>query len=463
VSDAPDVTLSVRPTSQNAEPPIALLFVALEGARPGAHPARYSLADVDTIALGRGSERRATLAKVDHRRVLTIAIPDPQMSTKHAVIDRELGRWIASDAGSKNGTRVDGEPIAAGARAILQDGAMLELGHTLLIFDRRIGGTDLDASAISHDPPGLATIDPELATELAQVRTMAPSLVPVLIGGETGTGKELVARAIHALSGRRGPLVAVNCGALPATLVEAELFGVKKGAFSGANEDRPGLVREAHGGTLFLDEIGDLALPAQAALLRVLQEREVMAVGDTRAVSVDFRLVTATLRDLDACVRAGTFRADLYARIAGFRVELPALRDRKVDLGLLVGALLARLAPGRALRLSIDAVRALANHAWPGNIRELERCLETAVALAGASEVVDSQHLPTMTRSASAAPSTTEPELDAEQRALRDELISALKANNGNVSAVARQLGKARMQVQRWIARFSIEPTRYRP
>ena len=458
MSDPAQATLSVRPASSDADAPAPVLFVAFQGARPHALGARFALRDVDAVTLGRGPERGAERLTVDDRRVLAITIPDPQMSTRHAVLERELGRWIASDAGSKNGTYLDGEPVR---RAVLPDGALLELGHTLVTVERRTGASDLDASTLPRDPPGLATLDPELAAELAQLRAMAASLVPISIGGETGTGKELIARAVHALSGRRGPLVAVNCGALPVTLVEAELFGVKRGAFSGATEDRPGLVRQADGGTLFLDEIGDLPLPAQVALLRVLQDREVRPVGDTRGAPVDFRIVTATLHDLDARVRAGTFRADLLARISGFHLELPALRDRRVDLGLLVGTLLARLAPGRAIRFSLDAVRALAGHAWPANIRELERCLETALTLAGGADTVEAAHLPATVRSAP-DPSAADHELDAEQRALRDDLVALLQANRGNISAVARHLGKARMQVQRWIARFGLEPARYR-
>ena len=438
--------------------PAPLLFVAFEGARPHALSARFTLADVDLVTIGRGAERRAALGTQDHRRVLAITIPDPQMSTRHAVIERELGRWIASDAGSKNGTFLDGEPVR---RAVVHDGAILELGHTLVMIERRTGATDLDASTLPLDPPGLATVDPELAAELAQLRAMAPSLVPISISGETGTGKELIARAVHVLSARRGTLVAVNCGALPATLVEAELFGVKRGAFSGATEDRAGLVRQADGGTLFLDEIGDLPLSAQAALLRVLQEREVRAVGDTRGVPVDFRLVTATLHDLDARVRAGSFRADLLARLSGFHIELPALRDRRVDLGLLVGTLLARRAPGRSIRFSLDALRALAGYSWPANIRELERCLEAALTLAKDSDTIEAAHLPATVRSARPV-AEAHAELDAEQRALRDDLVALLQANDGNISAVARHLGKARMQVQRWIARFGLDPARYR-
>jgi transcriptional regulator with GAF, ATPase, and Fis domain len=281
----------------------------------------------------------------------------------------------------------------------------------------------------------------------------------------------MIASALHCLSGRTGTFQAVNCGSLPSTLVESELFGFRKGAFSGATEDRPGLVRSAEGGTLFLDEIGDLPLPAQAALLRVLQEGEVLPVGATRPVKVDFRLVAATHRDLDALVEKDRFRADLLARIGGFTITLPPLWERREDIGLIVAELLRRKLGERAAEVafSSSAVRALFSHAWPFNIRELERCLEAAIVLS-ASGPIDVAHLPasvTTTRSQRGAREgrAKGPDLALSElhRKRREDIIAALRASGGNVSAAARVLGKARAQVQRWIKRYAIEPRSFRP
>jgi len=287
------------------------------------------------------------------------------------------------------------------------------------------------------------------------------SPVSVVLHGESGTGKEVVARAIHELSGRAGAFVAVNCGALPDTLVESELYGHKKGAFSGALEDRPGLVRSADRGTLFLDEIGDLPLPAQAAFLRVLQEREVMPVGATRPVPVDFRLVAATHRNLEALADKGDFRPDLLARISGFTVTLPPLRARREDLGLLVGALLRRLAPEKAAQVTLacDAARALCRHAWPLNIRELQQCLSVSAALSPRG-VIEAEHLPIASAAAS-RPAVAERELD-DPEALRKTLVALLEQHRGNISYVARDLGKARMQIHRWMRRFNLDPDAFR-
>jgi transcriptional regulator with GAF, ATPase, and Fis domain len=364
------------------------------------------------------------------------------------------GRWILEDLGSKNGTWIDGESIQ---QHTLDDGDILELGHTMIVF-RLIGGEypDLDDwPAVSA--PGLATTSPALAERLADVVRVAPSQVPVMIGGETGTGKELVARAVHALSGRKGAFVAVNCGALAANLLEAELFGHKKGAFTGAGDERVGLVRSADGGTLFLDEIGELPAAAQSALLRVLQEGEVVPIGADRPVRVDVRLVSATLRDLDDEVTQGRFRGDLLGRLLGVSVTLPALRDRCEDLGLIAAMLLERIAPGvRPTQIAPDAIRALYAHQWPRNIRELERALAAACTLAG--DCIELAHLPPAIQ-ASAPPARVTPPpsaLSEDERRLRDELAAALLRNGGNVSSVARELGKDRTQIRRWMRRFQL-------
>ncbi len=281
--------------------------------------------------------------------------------------------------------------------------------------------------------------------------------------GETGTGKEVLARAIHAESGRTGAFVPVNCGALPANLVESLLFGHVRGAFSGALRDEPGLVRTAQGGTLFLDEIGDLALVAQAALLRVLQEREVLPVGATRAIPTDVRVVVATHRSLHKLAESGAFRDDLLARLTGYVYTLPPLRERIDDIGFLVAAILKNVAGERAgsISLSAAAIYALLEHRWPHNVRELEQRLKTAVALAVDGRI-ERAHLwssgadEELAREASGRPSS--PEDDA----LVAELVERLEAHRGNVTRVGDAMGKSRTQVQRWLRRFGIAAERFR-
>jgi transcriptional regulator with GAF, ATPase, and Fis domain len=234
-----------------------------------------------------------------------------------------------------------------------------------------------------------------------------------------------------------------------------QLFGYREGAFSGATEDRPGLVRSADRGTLFLDEIGDLSPSAQAVLLRVVQESEVLPLGATRPVKVDLRVLSATHRDLDSMVVRDDFRADLLARLSGFTLRLPPLRERREDLGLIVAALLRRLFPDRAgsIRFSPAAARALLMHPWPLNMREVEKCLGTSVVLAG-DEAIDMKHLsPSLQDSMALAPRL----LSSDDQRRRDEIRTLLQEHGGNISAVAQAMGKARMQLQRWIKRYRID------
>src|SRR5262249_47473591 len=314
---------------------------------------------------------------------LALKLPDSWMSSSHAVLHRVLGSWVIEDAKSKNGTLINGQWTQ---RAELADGDLIELGHSFFSFRAALASPAktpalVTADSVRERAAGLATLVPSLAEEFEKLEAIAPSSVSVVLRGESGTGKEVVAAAIHRLSGRSGRLVAVNCGALSRALVESELFGYRKGAFSGAEEDRVGLVRTADRGTLFLDEIGDLPLSAQAALLRVLQQREVLPVGGNRPEKVDIRLLAATHRDLDALVGRNESRADLLARVSGFTVAMPPLRRRREDLGLLIGRLLTRELPERAshVKFTNDAVRALLAYPWPLNIRELEKCLLPAV------------------------------------------------------------------------------------
>jgi len=461
VSGESTVTLHRRAEAEAAARQAPHLFLALECTRPLALSARYSLEGVDSVVIGRGPERTAELATTGGRRVLTVRVPDPSMSHTHVRLERGLGHWVVEDAGSKNGTLVDGLTVR---RARLDDGALITLGYTVFLFRLALPVLTeerwVDAGEREPAAPGLLTLVPELERDLGRLVQVAPSGVTVTVRGETGTGKEVVARAVHRLSRRTGQFVAVNCGALSESLVESELFGHRKGSFSGAASDHEGLVRSADGGTLLLDEIGDLPPSSQAALLRVLQEQEVLPVGATRPIRVDLRVISATHRDLESLVETGRFRADLLARVAGFRLDLPPMRDRREDLGLLIGTLIERLSGAAAEEVALTeaAVRALHRHDWPHNVRELEKCLAAALVLAG-GHPIDVPHLTPAVR-ASRAGADTDPGVDEE--ALRLRLVELLAQHEGNISAVARAMGKARMQIHRWMKRFGLEPESFR-
>jgi DNA-binding NtrC family response regulator len=436
-------TISAITGKAGGSPVHPALYVGLAGDEPRSPPARLSLSGVDRVELGRADARRFTRTSTDGVDTLAIALADQRMSSRHARITRVGTTWVLEDVGSKNGTWCAGERVA---RRTLADGDAFVLGHTAVVF-RTAGGDAPDADDVPAAPPGLATLSPALAAHLDEVGRAARSGVPIEITGETGTGKELVARAVHARSGRTGAFVAVNCGALPATLIEGELFGFRKGAFTGASGDRDGFVRSADGGTLLLDEVAELPAASQAVLLRVLQEGEVVPLGADRAVKVDLRLVTATHRQLDAEVDTGRFRADLRARLLGVTVALPALRERREDLGMLTSALLDRLAPRRDVAFTADAVAALYAYAWPLNIRELERALEAALAVA--TDRIELRHLPAPLREPARAPA----DKDA---LLRERLAASLARHNGNLAAVARELGKDRTQIRRWMKRLGV-------
>lgn len=461
-------TLSEVDPAMERDPgvPQPQLFRIFECHRPLGPSARHCLGDVDAVEIGRGERRWERVARGASQ--LRIAVPDPWMSSSHARLLRVDGVWVVEDAGSRNGTLVNGSPVE---RVPLRDGDLLELGRTFFLFRseqvRSVADpTDLESSAVGSVSAELASLSLPLVQQMRGLIQLADSEVSVVVQGETGTGKERIARALHTLSRRTGAFVAVNCGALPGALIEAELFGCRRGAFTGA-EDRPGLIRTADLGTLFLDEISDLPLAAQGALLRVLQEREVHPVGATHPVPVDFRLVSATQEPLDALVAAGRFRSDLQARLAGLTVHLPPLRERREDMGLIMATLIRRFASDRGNNIAFDkeAARRLLLHRYPRNIRELEKCLESAIALSNGGPI-QRQHisldtaspaiLPTVASSPTVAP---EPE-DAE---LRHRLLALLDQNHGNVSATARSMGKARVQIRRWLRRYQIDPARFRP
>ena len=256
-----------------------------------------------------------------------------------------------------------------------------------------------DAETAVH---GIVGSSNRIQEVLRMVARLKDTRTPVLIYGESGTGKELVARAMHfrgAFAGR--PFVAVDCGSLVPTLIESELFGYEKGAFTGALKSKQGLFQSADGGTIFLDEVGELPLELQAKLLRVLQEKEVRPVGSNQRVKVDVRVIAATNRDLEAAYKNGTFRKDLYFRLNVVTLFVPALRERRSDIPQLVHWFLERYAPGQEMHVASAAMKALMQYEWPGNVRELENCVERAVAL-GNGQVIDLGDLPPAIASAGA-------------------------------------------------------------
>jgi len=439
VNDEGTVSLEEDGGSARRPPRGPCLVLVMTASAPLQPPACIALAGVDEVRLGRGPRYRVVRAGPSE---LAIDLADPATSSNHARLTRGERGWTIADDGSKNGTLVNGHRVV---RAELGPDDLLELGSSFFFVRPGAPEADLDRTA-------LRTLNAPLAQDLQLLARVARSRVPVLLLGETGTGKELLARATHELSGRAGPFVAVNCGAIPATLIESELFGARKGAYTGASADRAGTVVAAHRGTLFLDEIAELPDPSQAALLRVLQEGEVVALGETRPVRVDVRLVSATHQDLAERVAAGRFRNDLHARVRGHVLTLPPLRNRREDLGLLCAELLRRTAGERATEITMAraAARAIMLHDWPHNIRELEHTLGRAVALLDGTEL-GLDHLPEEIADRARARS------NAAGRD-RDRLLELVRRHSGNLSAVARELATSRAQVHRLLRRHGVDP-----
>jgi DNA-binding NtrC family response regulator len=304
---------------------------------------------------------------------------------------------------------------------------------------------------------------------LRMVSRLKDTRTPVLIAGESGTGKELVARAIHFRgSFQKRPFVAVDCGSLVPTLIESELFGYEKGAFTGALKTKQGLFQAANTGTIFLDEIGELPLEMQAKLLRVLQEKEVRPVGSNDKIKVDVRVIAATNRDLEASYRAGTFRKDLYFRLNVVTIHLPALRERKSDMVVLVRSFLARYAPEENVQVTPAAMSCLFQYDWPGNVRELENCIERAIAL-GNHKTIDVQDLPAAIRTAgyalpvpvdvpsvmaAAAPAANSTDLEDIERQTIQRVFQQV---GGDKALAGKMLGISRATLYRKLKRYHID------
>jgi DNA-binding NtrC family response regulator len=297
---------------------------------------------------------------------------------------------------------------------------------------------------------------------LRMISRLKDTRTPVLISGESGTGKELAARAIHFRgSMAQTPFVAVDCGSLVPTLMESELFGYEKGAFTGASKSKAGLFQAANGGTIFLDEIGELPLEMQAKLLRVLQEKEVRPVGSNEKVNVDVRVIAATNRDLEAAYRDGTFRKDLYFRLNVVTVHLPALRDRRSDIPMLAHHFLDRYARGENLQVTAAAMKSLLQYDWPGNIRELENCVARAVTL-GDHRTIDVGDLPPAIRTdqASPLPASLQEGASLSTTALaemeRMTILRVFEQANGDKALAGKMLGISRATLYRKLKRYNI-------
>jgi two-component system, NtrC family, response regulator AtoC len=306
---------------------------------------------------------------------------------------------------------------------------------------------------------GIVGSSPKIQDVLRIISRLKDTRTPVLITGESGTGKELVARAIHFRGAfAKSPFVAVDCGSLVPTLIESELFGYEKGAFTGALKAKTGLFQSAHGGTIFLDEIGELPLEMQAKLLRVLQEKEVRPVGSNQKVKADVRVIAASNRNLEAEYRAGNFRKDLYFRLNVVTVHLPALRERRSDIPMLVHWFLDRCAPGRYIQVTSGAMKTLLQYEWPGNVRELENCIERAVAL-GDQTTIDINDLPPAVAASSPAdslgPAPTESSSDLEdiERATIQRVFDQVK---GDKTLAGKMLGISRATLYRKLKRYNI-------
>jgi DNA-binding NtrC family response regulator len=394
-----------------------------------------------------------------------IGLGDRWASSKHASLQVSDGGGLLCDLGSRNGTWVNGEKVT---ERMVQDRDLVEIGRSLFVI-RRVRA-DL-AERVRHGDRRMGptrTFSPEVARLVDDLRRIARSRDPVLVLAETGAGKESLAETVHALSFRKGPLVRVDAGAIPENLFESTFFGHRKGAFTGADLARTGLIAQADRGTLFLDEVGNLALAAQAKLLRAIETGLVTPVGANDPEKVDVRWIAATNRDLFG---DRTFRPDLLRRLAGYVARLPPLRDRREDLGTIAAHVL-REAGATRVEITTAAARRLLAGPLPGNVRQLRAALRSAVLLA-AGGPIDVEHLPEDLRGeadedvASVRPGSLPPGPNAPagipgpaakaRRPTAEELTRVLADARGNVVHAAEHLGTHPRQVYRWIERYGLD------
>jgi DNA-binding NtrC family response regulator len=384
-----------------------------------------------------------------------LAIDDAKLSREHASITRVGVIVEIRDRNSRNGTFVNGARVA---ESMLQPGDIVRIGDTVL----ELG--DAPSGAAGGETSLLGTA-PAFAAAVGLAERVAPSDLPLILLGETGTGKEVLAQHIHRRSGRSGPLIAINCASLVGELVGSTLFGHCKGAFTGATTDRAGLFVEAQGGTLFLDEIGELDIVHQAKLLRALEAREVIPVGGSRPVHTDARVIAATNRELATLVTDGGFRPDLYARLAGAIIRMPPLRARRGDILRLAEHFLAQ-PPAIERRWSGQAVERLLLHPWPRNIRELRLAMRRlAIELGDRVDIRPVDVDAVLEAPIAAASDGPRRGGVAEQRPgmpTREELTAQLVERRGNISQLAAHYGKDSKQIYRWLKHYRLDLRSYR-
>jgi transcriptional regulator with AAA-type ATPase domain len=441
----PASTVDAQAAPADAESQAELALLSLSGSS-GCTPIRLEWRESADLTLGRDEDCAVRLNNTD-------------VSRHHAALRRtasEPGTLII-DLNSRNGTRVNGRAVRT---ARLQANDVVRLGGCVFIVTEGLG-------SFGELAPGLLA-GAALQRALSPLNQAARTDLPIVLEGETGTGKEVVTRAVHAWSGRTGPLVAINCAALPQGLAEGELFGYRRGAFTGADRASPGFFRSAEGGTLLLDEVTDLPLALQAKLLRALEQKEVQPLGETRPVPFDVRIVVAAQSSLFEAVKKQLFRADLLARLSGFTLQIPALRQRREEILPLFLHFMNEHRRGDPPELEPDLIERLCLHDWPFNVRELlllarrlavfqgaETMLRARDLPKGLGEVVD-EAKPAEEEQASphAAPrATSEP---PHSLAL-PQLLAELRVAGGNVTRAASQLGITRQRAYRLLEEHSVD------